>query len=130
MRNIDPIARYSENMEWVKREGEEVKIGLSDFAQKAAGEISFIELPKVGDYFAKDTVFAITESDKMVNEITLPVAGTITSINTKLKLQPTLVNMDSYGLGWLVHLKPDHISDVEELMNAEDFEKYIGVFFK
>jgi len=130
MRKINEEARYSENMEWLVRKGEEVVIGLSDFAQKAAGQISFIELPKVGEHFAREAVFAVAESDKMANEITLPIAGTIIAINSTLPNNPKPINEDPYGAGWLVRIKPDDESAIDQMMNAEDFEKYIGVFFK
>lgn len=130
MRTTHPDARYSDNMEWLLREGEEVRIGLSDFAQKAAGAISLVELPEVGNYFKKEAVFAVTESVKMANDITLPIAGTITAINEALLKKPEYINEDPYGKGWLIQLIPDDAAAINELMTATEFERYIGVFFK
>ncbi len=134
MRRIAATARYSENMEWAcpvsPTEQHLLLIGLSDFGQKASGTINFIELPKIMDHFEKDAVFAVTESDKMANEICLPVAGTIIEINTSLLSDPSLINREPYDRGWMVKIKPDRKDDLETLMSAEAFEKYIGVFFR
>ena len=130
MRKIAASARYTENMEWACPENDLLIIGLSDFGQKAAGTINFIELPKISDHFEKDTIFAVTESDKMANEIYLPVAGTIVEINTNLLDNPTLINEEPYDRGWIVKIKPDHKDDFLQLMSAADFEDYIGAFFR
>ena len=134
MRQIAATARYSENMEWAcpatDNDLDLLLIGLSDFGQKAAGTINFIELPKINDHFEKDGIFAVTESDKMANEIYLPVAGTILEINTSLLDDPTLMNRAPYDLGWIVKIKPDRPDDFLQLMSAQEFEKYIGAFFR
>ncbi len=130
MRQIAPSARYTENMEWACPENDLLIIGLSDFGQKAAGTINFIELPKVSDHFEKDAIFAVTESDKMANEIYLPVAGTIVEVNTVLLDEPTLINQEPYDRGWIVKIKPDDKDDFLELMSAAAFEEYIGAFFR
>jgi len=134
MRQIAATARYSENMEWAcpvsETEQHLLLIGLSDFGQKASGTINFIELPKILDHYEKDAVFAVTESDKMANEICLPVAGTIVEINTLLLKNPSLINQEPYDRGWMVKIKPDRKDDLQMLMSAETFEKYIGAFFR
>ena len=134
MRQIVATARYSENMEWAcPVSGDHpdlLLIGLSDFAQKAAGTISYIELPKINDHFEKDAIFAVTESDKMANEISLPITGTVVEINESLVDNPTLINQSPYHLGWIVKIKPDRTDDFLQLMSASDFEKYIGAFFR
>jgi len=134
MRQIAATARYSENMEWAcpvsETEQYLLLIGLSDFGQKAAGTINFIELPKLMEHFEKDAVFAVTESDKMANEICLPVAGTIMEINTNLLDDPTLINREPYDRGWIVKIRPDRTNDFLQLMSAAAFENYIGAFFR
>ena len=130
MRQIAPSARYTENMEWAIPENDLLIIGLSDFGQKAAGTINFIELPKVLDHFEKGAIFAVTESDKMANEIYLPVAGTIIEVNAALLDNPTLINQQPYDRGWIVKIKPDHQDDFLHLMSAAAFEDYIGAFFR
>ncbi len=134
MRQIATTARYSENMEWAcpafNSDLDLLLIGLSDFGQKAAGTINFIDLPKVNNHFEKDAIFAVTESDKMANEICLPVAGTIVEINTSLLEDPALINRAPYDLGWIVKIKPDRKDDFSQLMSAQEFEKYIGAFFR
>lgn len=134
MRQIAATARYSENMEWACPTSDIgqhlLLIGLSDFGQKAAGTINFIELPKIMDHFEKDAVFAVTESDKMANEICLPIAGIIIEINSALLDDPTLINRAPYDDGWIVKIKPDHKDDFLKLMSAQEFEGYIGAFFR
>lgn len=134
MRQILTTARYSENMEWAcpgsDTDQDLLLIGLSDFGQKAAGTINFIELPEVSNHFEKDAIFAVTESDKMANEIYLPVAGTIIEINHSLLDDPTLINREPYHRGWIAKIKPDHKDDFLQLMSAEAFEGYIGAFFR
>ena len=133
MRQIASTARYSENMEWACPDSEMNDdlfiIGLSDFAQKAAGTINYIELPKIMDHFEKDSVFAVTESDKMANEIYMPISGTIIALNIALLDDPTLINRAPYQQGWIVKIKPDHKDDFLTLMSATAFEEYIGAFF-
>jgi len=134
MRQIAATARYSENMEWACPAADNnldlLLIGLSDFGQKAAGIINFIELPKIDNHFEKDAIFAVTESDKMANEIYLPVAGTIVEINASLLDDPTLINREPYDRGWIVKIKPDRFDDFLQLMSAQEFEEYIGAFFR
>ena len=134
MRQIATSARYTENMEWACPDSDInddlLIIGLSDFAQKAAGIINFIELPKIMDHFEKDSVFAITESDKMANEIYMPVSGTIIELNSALLDHPTLINHAPYQQGWIVKIKPDQKDDFLTLMSATAFEEYIGAFFR
>ena len=130
MRQIAASARYTKNMEWANPDNNLLTIGLSDFGQKAAGRINFIELPKISDHFEKDAIFAVTESDKMANEIYLPVAGAIVAVNTLLLKSPSLINEEPYGRGWIVKIKPDHKDDFFQLMSAETFEDYIGAFFR
>ena len=134
MRQIAKAARYTENMEWACPTSETNEdlliIGLSDFAQKAAGTINYIELPKIMDHFEKDSVFAITESDKMANEIYMPISGTIIALNIALLDDPALINRAPYQQGWIVKIKPDHKDDFLTLMSATAFEEYIGAFFR
>jgi len=134
MRQISTSARYTENMEWASHDSDSndelLIIGLSDFAQKASGKINYIELPKIMDHFEKDAVFAVTESDKMANEIYMPVSGTVIKVNTDLLEDPTLINRAPYQKGWIVKIKPDHKDDFLSLMTVSEFEKYIGVFFR
>ncbi len=134
MRQIAAMARYSKNMEWacpvLDNDLELLLIGLSDFGQKAAGTINLIELPNINEHFEKDAIFAITESDKMANEICLPMAGTIVEVNTSLINDPTLINQDPYDKGWIVKIKPDRKGDFSQLMSSQEFKEYIGAFFR
>ena len=134
MRQISTSARYTENMEWASPDSDSndelLIIGLSDFAQKASGKINFIELPKIMDHLEKDAVFAVTESDKMANEIYMPVSGTVIKVNTDLLEDPTLINRAPYQKGWIVKIKADHKDDFLSLVSVSEFEKYVGVFYR
>jgi len=130
MRKIDWTARYSKNLEWAKKEGSFLVIGITDFAQDASRETTAVFLPKTGEHFDTDMVFATTESTKAVNEICMPVGGTIVEINKNLEEKPSLINEDPYGEGWLVKIKPDDINSLESLMSPNEYDDYIGALFR
>lgn len=108
---------YTQNHEWLRQEGDEAVVGVSDYAQDQLGEIVFAELPAVGDAFAQGQAFGTLESVKAVSEIYMPVAGEITAINETLRDDPALINTDPYGKGWLIRLKPENSDDRKKLMD-------------
>jgi glycine cleavage system H protein len=108
---------YTQNHEWLRQEGDEAVVGVSDYAQDQLGEIVFAELPAVGDAFGQGQAFGTLESVKAVSEIYMPVAGEITAINETLRDDPALINTDPYGKGWLIRLKPENSDDRKKLMD-------------
>jgi len=115
--NFPDDARYAESHEWVRTEGDKVKIGISDYAQDQLGDIVFVELPEVGDTFNKGEEFGTVESVKAVSELYMPVAGEIFAINSSLEESPEKVNNTPYGDGWMIEVKADNPSEVDDLMD-------------
>ena len=112
---------FYEEHEWIRKTGEDVTIGISDYAQDQLGDIVFVELPETGTRFSKGEVFGTVESVKSVSELYMPLAGSVVSINTALEESPELVNSSPYADGWMLVLKPDTPTDMEALMTAEAY---------
>jgi glycine cleavage system H protein len=110
--------RYTEDHEWVRPEEGRFRIGITDYAQDALGDVVFVDLPEVGSHFDADATMAEVESTKSVAEVYAPVAGTIVEANTALGDQPELVNGSPYGEGWFVVLDPDDPAAVDGLLDA------------
>lgn len=113
--------RYAETHEWIRIEDNTARIGISDYAQDQLGDIVFVELPKVGDTFETGEEFGTVESVKAVSELHIPIGGEILSINTDLEDTPELVNQDPYHDGWLIEIKPNDLSEVENRMTKDDY---------
>ena len=107
---------------WVREEGGEVVVGITDYAQEQMSELTFVELPEVGEHMEGDEEVAVVESVKAANDVYAPVSGTITAVNEALLEQPELVNHDAFGKGWLFKMKPDHRADLNELLDADTYE--------
>jgi len=118
--------RYSETHEWVRIDGDTVRIGISDYAQDQLGDIVFVELPKVGDTFTAGEEFGTVESVKAVSELYIPVGGEVVSINVDLDDSPELVNKDPYHDGWLIDVRPDNISEAEICMPKDDYMEILA----
>ena len=118
--------RYSEEHEWVKIEGDKVRIGITDFAQSELGDIVFVELPEVGDSIEADEPFGSVESVKTVSELYAPISGKIVEINEDLKDNPEYVNESAYEKAWMVVIEPSDLSEVEKLMTAEQYAEMIN----
>lgn len=117
--------RYTAAHCWVRPDGDEVVVGITDYAQEQMGELTFVELPEVGEHVSAEEEIAVVESVKAANDIYAPVAGTITQVNEALIEQPDLVNSDPFGRGWLFRLKPDQPADVDRLLDADAYEAQI-----
>jgi len=113
--------RYSQSHEWAKAEGDKVKVGISDYAQDQLGDIVFVELPDVGESFEKGAEFGTVESVKAVSELYMPVGGEIIAVNTALEDAPELVNNTPYSDGWMIEVKPDDPSEMDNLMNQDEY---------
>jgi len=114
--------RYSSDHEWARREGDDVRVGITDYAQDALGDVVFVDLPKVGSTVAKGGVIGEVESTKSVSEIYAPVAGTVKTVNEALRTSPEFVNSDPYGTGWICEITTSSISDFEVLLDASGYE--------
>jgi glycine cleavage system H protein len=118
--------RYSEEHEWVKIEGEKIRIGITDFAQSELGDIVFVELPEVGDEITINEPFGSVESVKTVSELYAPISGKVVEINADLDDSPEFVNESPYEKAWMIVIEPSNVSEVESLMTAEQYEEMIN----
>jgi len=114
--------RYSNDHEWARRDGERVRVGITDYAQDALGDVVFVDVPKVGATVAVGGVLGEVESTKSVSEIYAPVGGTISAVNDALSSAPELVNQDPYGEGWICEISTTSSGDYESLLDAAAYE--------
>lgn len=115
--------RYSEEHEWVKTEGDVVRVGITHFAQAELGDIVFVELPEVGATVKADEPFGSVESVKTVSELYAPISGEVVAVNDNLSDSPELVNESPYEEAWMITIKPSDASQVDKLMTAEQYEE-------
>jgi glycine cleavage system H protein len=116
---------YTKEHEWVRIDETIATIGITDHAQQELGDIVYVELPKPGDHVAANESLGTVESVKAVSEIYSPVTGDVTAVNPKIQSSPELVNADPHGEAWLIRVRIEDRSEVENLMTAEDYEAYI-----
>ncbi len=116
---------YNRNHLWIRIQGTRGTVGVTDYAQREMGEVLFVDLPEEGSQVEKDDVFGSLESSKTVAELRCPVSGEIVSINKDLEEEPSLVNDDAYGNGWLVKVEIDDPNELEDMMNAADYEELL-----
>ncbi|HZG69979.1 MAG TPA: glycine cleavage system protein GcvH [Chondromyces sp.] len=114
---------YSEEHEWVKKEGENVRIGITHFAQSELGDIVFVELPEVGDEVTADEPFGSVESVKTVSELYAPISGKVVEVNEDLSDSPEFVNESPYEKAWMIVVEPSEPSQLDGLMSAEQYEE-------
>jgi len=119
--------KYTKDHEWVKVDGDEATIGITEFAQRELGDIVYIDISALGKEVAKDEVFGTVEAVKTVSDLFMPSAGTITAVNPLLDKKPELVNSDPYGDGWMVKATLTDVSTLEQLLSAEAYQSLIGV---
>ena len=118
--------RFTSDDEWVRGEGSEVVVGVTDFAQSQLGDIVFVELPGVGSATEAGVPFGTIESVKAVSDLFAPISGVVVAINELLTDQPELVNESCYERGWLVRLRPANPADVQGLLDADAYRKSVA----
>ena len=116
---------YSKEHEWVRREGDAVVVGVTDYAQHELGDVVYVDLPAVGKELKKGDPAANIESVKAVSDVFAPVSGTITVANAKLGDTPELVNQDPFGEGWIFKMSVAQASELGELMDQNKYEEYL-----
>ncbi|GGF32387.1 glycine cleavage system H protein [Halobacillus andaensis] len=116
---------YSEEHEWVKKEGEKVRVGITDFAQSELGDIVFVELPEEGDEVEADEPFGSVESVKTVSELYAPVSGKVVEVNEELEDSPEFVNESPYEKAWMIVVEPSDASEIDDLMSADEYKEMI-----
>lgn len=116
---------YSKEHEWIKKEGNKVRIGITDFAQEELGDIVFVELPEVGDEIDIDESFGSVESVKTVSELYAPVSGKVIEVNEELDDSPELVNESPYEDAWMIVVELENEADLDNLLTAEQYQEEI-----
>lgn len=119
--NLPEDVRYAEDHEWTRQDEDKVRVGISDYAQDQLGDVVFVELPQAGDKFSKGDAFGSVESVKAVSELFMPIGGEISAINNKLEDEPELVNSQPYGDGWMIEVKVDNASELDQLMDKNAY---------
>jgi len=129
MKVLDNL-KYTAEHEWIRIEGDVAYIGITDFAQSELGEIVYVEIETVGETIAKNEVFGTIEAVKTTSDLFMPMSGEILEFNSKLNEddgdQPDLVNSDPYGEGWIVKMSISDASEIEELINSEEYSALIS----
>jgi glycine cleavage system H protein len=124
--NIPQELRYTKDHEWVRIEGNEAVVGITDFAQGELGDIVFVDISTEGQQVAREAVFGTVEAVKTVSDLFMPVNGTVTEVNPALADDPAAVNSDPYGKGWMVRVKLDDTAEVEQLLTADQYKALVG----
>ena len=124
--NIPDNLKYTKEHEWVRLEGDVAVIGITDFAQGELGDIVFVEVETIDESLAAHEVFGTVEAVKTVSDLFMPVAGEVVSFNEAVEDDPSLVNDDPYGEGWLIKVKVDNTDDVAALLDAPAYATHIG----
>lgn len=124
--NFPENLKYSSDHEWVKVDGNEAYIGISDFAQSELGEIVFVDITTEGEKVDKGAVFGSIEAVKTVSDLLMPVTGEVLEVNPKLDDQPELVNKDPYVEGWIVKVTIEEEADLNELLSSDAYKALIG----
>jgi glycine cleavage system H protein len=123
--NTPKELRYSEEHEWVKVEGDKVRIGITDFAQSELGDIVFVELPEVGTEITANEPFGSVESVKTVSELYAPISGKVVEVNEELNDNPEYVNESPYEKAWMIVVEPKDMSEIDNLLTAEQYEAMV-----
>lgn len=128
MSDIPPDLRYTAEHEWVRRSGDDtVRVGITDFAQSALGDVVFVQLPDVGTELTAGESFGEVESTKSVSDLYAPVSGKVSAINSELEGSPQLVNSDPYGAGWLLDVQLSEVADLDSAISSLlDADAYRG----
>ena len=128
MSDIRPDLRYTAEHEWVRRSGDDtVRVGITDFAQSALGDVVFVQLPDVGTELTAGESFGEVESTKSVSDLYAPMSGKVSAVNTELDGSPQLVNSDPYGAGWLLDVQVSEVGELESAISSLlDAEAYRG----
>lgn len=124
--NIPANLKYTKDHEWIRVEGDEVTIGITDFAQSELGDIVFVEIETEGEELVQEEVFGTVEAVKTVSDLFMPISGEVMAFNEELEDAPEKVNEDPYGDGWMIRVKIADAAQLDELLSAQDYQSLIG----
>lgn len=123
--NIPENLKYTKDHEWIRIEGEEAYIGITDYAQGELGDIVFVEIETEGETLDKEEVFGTVEAVKTVSDMFMPIAGEVLEVNPKLEDTPEVVNKDPYGEGWFIKIKVTDPSEMDDLLDDKEYKKLL-----
>ena len=123
---MDKDCRYAESHEWVRVDGNEATVGITDYAQQQLSDVVYVELPEIGDVFERGEVFATVESVKAAADVYMPIGGEITEVNEVLEDAPQWVNEDPFEAAWFARFTASDLSELDDLMDAEAYEKFVA----
>ena len=118
--------RYTKEHEWLRLEGNDGVVGITDFAQDALGDVVFVELPAVGATLSQGQTFGVVESNKTVSDLFAPVSGRVTAVNHVLRDEPERVNADPYGEGWMIRIALSRREEVDALLDADRYRAFVA----
>lgn len=124
--NFPTNVKYTNEHEWIRLEGDEAYVGITDYAQDQLGDIVFVDVTTEGETLEKGEVFGTIEVVKTISDLFLPIGGEVLEINSELEEHPELVNKDPYGDGWLIKIKPTDTTEMDELLDAEAYKQIIN----
>ena len=124
--NVPDNLLYAETHEWIRREGDNVRVGVTDHAQSELTDVVYVDLPKIDRQANAKEAIAVIESVKAASDIYAPVKGTVIEANKALEADPGLINREPYGEGWIFVLKIDNADDLKQLKDAAAYQKQIG----
>jgi len=124
--NIPGELKYTKDHEWVRIEGDEAVIGITDFAQSELGDIVFIEVETEGESIESEEIFGSVEAVKTVSDLYMPLSGEVLSFNSELEDAPEVVNSDPYGEGWMIRVKISNSSEIDTLLSAAQYKDLIS----
>ncbi len=124
--NFPENVKYSQDHEWIRVEGQEAYIGITDFAQNELGEIVYVDIPTVGETLESGEIFGSIEAVKTVSDLLMPVSGKVQEMNAELDDAPELVNKDPYGKGWIIKISIQKPEELDNLLSAEQYKSFIG----
>jgi glycine cleavage system H protein len=124
--NVQDDFLYTETHEWIKREGDNVRVGITDHAQSELTDVVYVELPKIDRQANAKEAIAVVESVKAASDIYAPVKGKVVEVNKALEADPGLINREPYGQGWIFVLRIDNAGDLKQLKDADAYRKQIG----
>jgi glycine cleavage system H protein len=124
--NFPDTLKYTKDHEWVKIEGNEATVGITDFAQGELGDIVYVEIETEGETLNREEIFGTVEAVKTVSDLFMPLSGTVLEVNPKLQANPEIVNKDAYGDGWMIRIALKDESELNGLLSAADYKKLTG----
>lgn len=124
--NTPEELKYTKDHEWIRIEEDCVWVGITDFAQGELGDVVYVEIETQGQDLAQGATFGIVEAVKTVSDLFMPISGTVTEINGDLESDPEVVNLDPYGKGWMIKIKTNDPSEIDDLLSAAQYLELIG----